>query len=81
MSHPPSSRHGVLLASMAAGLLVCYAFGTAWFMTVYARETGPVGLATALGWCVVPFILPDAIKIAVAFAVCLRLKGALRPAE
>lgn len=63
-----------LSAAMAAGLLVCYAFGTAWFMLVYARSSGPVGLFTALGWCVFPFVLPDALKIALALAVCLRLK-------
>ena len=56
----------VVILAMLLGLLVCYAFGTAWFMVVYARTTGAVGLATALGWCVVPFILPDLAKIAVA---------------
>ena len=63
----------VLAASMAVGILVCYAFGTAWFMTVYARETGPIGLGTALGWCVFPYLLPDAIKIALASVLTRRL--------
>ena len=49
----------VMIIAMALGLVVCYAFGTAWFMLVYARTTGAVGLMTALGWCVFPFILPD----------------------
>lgn len=52
--------------SMVLGMAACYAAGTVWFMVVYMRETGPVGLTTVLGWCVIPFIIPDAIKIALA---------------
>ena len=63
----------VLLCSMAAGVLVCYAFGTAWFMLVYARSTGPIGIGTALGWCVFPYLLPDAVKITLASALTERL--------
>ncbi len=57
----------VLAISMVVGLLVCYAFGTAWFMLVYLRSTGAVSLMTVLGWCVIPFLIPDAIKIALAY--------------
>lgn len=63
----------VLAVSMAVGILVCYAFGTAWFMIVYARKTGPIGLGTALGWCVFPYLLPDAVKIALASVLTGRL--------
>ena len=62
---------------MALGLLVCYAFGTVWFMSVYARSTGAIGLTTALGWCVFPFLLPDAIKIALALLVSRRIPKSL----
>ena len=62
-----------LVLSMLLGLTVCYAFGTAWFMLVYARTTGPVGLGTVLGWCVLPFILPDCVKIVCAVAVSNRV--------
>ena len=62
------------IISMIAGLLVCYAFGTVWFIIVYARTTGAVGLATVLGWCVIPFIIPDLIKIALAFVLSGRVR-------
>lgn len=62
-----------LVLSMLAGLMVCYAFGTAWFMLVYARTTGAVGLGTVLGWCVIPFIIPDCVKIACAVIVANRV--------
>ena len=55
------------------GLAVCYAFGTAWFMIVYAKNSGSVGLLTALGWCVFPFILPDCVKMALAILIAKRL--------
>lgn len=63
----------VLICAMAAGILVCYAFGTAWFMYVYARKTGPISLGTALAWCVLPYLLPDAAKIALAVVLVRRL--------
>jgi len=62
------------IAALVLGLAVCYAFGTAWFMAVYARQAGAVGLATALGWCVLPFILPDLVKLALACALAATLK-------
>ncbi len=58
-----------LIVSMIAGLLTCYAFGTAWFLVAYARNVGAVGVGTVLGWCVIPFLLPDAVKIVCAAAL------------
>ncbi len=63
--------------SMVLGLLACYAAGTAWFMFVYLRDTGSVSLLTVLGWCVIPFIIPDAVKIALALMLGNTLRGPL----
>ena len=52
--------------------IVMYTVGVIWFMTVYAAQTGPVGLVTVLGWCVIPFIIPDLIKIAAAVMISSR---------
>ncbi len=68
------SGPAVQIFSMGAALLLCYAFGTVWFLAVYARSSGAVGLFTVLGWCVFPFILPDLVKIALAFFISRRLK-------
>lgn len=68
------SKAGVFLLSAVLGMLVCYAFGTAWYLVVYARTKGAISLATALGWCVVPFLIPDAVKIALAVLLRGRLK-------
>lgn len=63
-----------LILSMVVGILVCYAFGTAWFAVVYTKTNEPASLATILGWCVIPFLIPDAVKIALAAVLTNRLK-------
>lgn len=67
----------VQVVSMVVGLAVCYAFGTVWFMLVYMRDAGPVGMMTVLGWCVIPFILPDLVKIVLALMLGSTLKKPL----
>lgn len=67
----------VQAVSMVIGLLICYAIGTVWFMVVYTRNTGAVGLAAVLGWCVTPFIIPDVIKMAAALGLGNLLRGRL----
>lgn len=64
--------------SMVLGMCVCYVIGTAWFMIVYTRDAGAVGLATVLSWCVIPFIIPDIVKIALALFLSNRLSGVIR---
>lgn len=68
------TRPVALILSMVAGLFVCYAFGTAWFLFVYTASTGAVSLLTVLGWCVLPFLPFDGVKIALAAALTLRLR-------
>lgn len=68
----------ILAISMLIGLLVCYAIGTVWFMIVYTKTTGAVGLGTVLGWCVVPFIIPDLVKIAIALVLTGRLRKVIQ---
>ena len=78
-------RLPVLLISMALGVLLCYVFGTAWFMVVYTRNSGPVSLGVVLGWCVLPYLIPDAVKILLASLLTQRLEPVLsrmsRPAS
>ena len=64
----------IQILSLVLGMLVCYAFGTAWFMIVYTYDNGAVGLWTALSWCVLPFLLPDAAKLAASVALTAALK-------
>ncbi len=63
----------VLAVSMVLGLLICYAFGTAWFMVVYGSANGGIDLLTALSWCVTPYLIFDAAKIVCASILVNRL--------
>lgn len=62
--------HGFIkyIISMIAGLAVCYALGTAWFMYLTSN-----GLAAALMMCVVPFLIGDGLKIIAASVLVNRL--------
>lgn len=68
----------VEILAMVIGLAVCYTFGTVWFMTVYAGSNGPIGLATVLSWCVIPFIIPDLVKLGLALTLARRLSPVLK---
>ena len=49
--------------------LVLYVVGVIWFMTVYAAKTGPIGLGAVLSMCVIPFIIPDIVKMIAAAVI------------
>ena len=63
----------VFVLSAAVGLLVCYAFGTAWFLIVYTR-TGAITLGVVLAKCV-PLCLPDR-KLLLIWYRLMKLSGA-----
>ena len=63
----------VLIIAMIIGLVLCYAFGTAWFMYIYTKNTGTIGLWSVLSVCIVPYLIPDAIKIVVAAVIVNRV--------
>ena len=58
------------LPAMIAGLLACYTCGTLWYM-IY---TGG-GLALVLTQTVLPYLLPDALKLILALYLTKRLKN------
>ena len=68
----------LLYISMIAGLIVCYLFGTIWFVTVYSRQTADIGVAAVLKICVAPFVFPDTIKIILAVRLIQRLMPVTR---
>ncbi|HOO04949.1 MAG TPA: biotin transporter BioY [Ruminococcus sp.] len=67
-------RIAVAVIAMIIGTALCYAFGTFWFMHVYAKKVEAISLETALKWCVIPFIPVDLIKLAVAVPLCESIK-------
>ena len=66
-----TARPGVVIGAMIAGNVVVYAFGIA-NLLAFAPD-----LATALAWGVTPFLMGDAVKIAVAAALLPLVSRAL----
>ena len=59
---------------LAVGNVICYIFGTAWFVYVYTSSGRATTFGAALLTCVVPYIVPDAVKLGLALLVSKRLK-------
>ena len=67
------------IISAIIGLIACYALGTVWFMKVFSAANGPIGLAATLGMCVVPFIIPDLIKLVAAYLIGSKIYRLISP--
>ena len=63
-----------LLLGMALGLLVCYLVGTVWFYYVMHFRGTEYGFGKILSLCVIPFIIPDLIKMGLAYFLSLKLE-------
>ena len=63
----------VKIAASVLGLILCYAFGTAWYLVLYVQMGKPMDLLTSLGYCVFPFIVPDLVKLALAVLLSQRV--------
>ena len=61
-----------LIISMVISTLICYLLGTLWYVAAYGEQTSG-GIFSVLLLCVFPFIIPDAIKIALAYFISIRL--------
>ena len=63
----------IRIIAMVLGLLLCYGCGSWWYMTRYL-SSGQLTLGLVLLKCVVPYLLPDAIKLALAWILTGKLK-------
>ena len=66
------------ITALIVGLLICYLFGTLWFVKVYANQSMNTGFVAAFSVCVLPFIIPDLAKLALAYTVSRRMKKYIR---
>lgn len=67
-----------LIMVMTAGLLLLYAFGSAWYMFGYLGEISWSSFAAVLSVAVVPFIIPDIIKMLLAIFLLPKLSAHIR---
>ena len=71
---PHHEKLWMRLTALVLGTVLCYVFGTAWFMFVYARQVEAIDLGTALSWCVTPFLGSNVLKLALAVLISDRVK-------
>ena len=67
-----SERRGKFLF-LILGLCICYAFGTGWFVYISNSSSSSVSVLQALSLCVLPYIIPDLIKLLLASKLSAKL--------
>ncbi len=60
-----------LIIAMTVGMLLCYLCGTVWYACLYSDGKGFLSIVLT---AVVPFLIPDAVKIAFAAVLVKRVK-------
>lgn len=65
------------IPALLIGLILCYGFGSLWFLLISTSGRSSFDLTYVLGICVFPFILPDLCKLGLAWVVSKRLKKSL----
>lgn len=68
-------KRRIKLISAFLGLIVCYITGTLWFTFTSAQSSG---FLPALITCVVPYVIPDTVKILLAFFIAGRTEKLTR---
>ena len=64
----------VMVAAFALGLFACYLFGTLWYVWGYTGQSSPASFFWALSQCVIPFCIPDGLKMVLAIWALKRVK-------
>lgn len=71
------NKFPVKLLSLLLGLFFCYLFGTLWFYFGYTNVEQSDSVWSILLVCVVPFLIPDFIKLGIALSLAKILQKAL----
>lgn len=74
ITHLGGNAKKAQVLAMILGLSACYLFGTLWFYFGYLQSGSAMGVGLILLKCVMPYILPDAAKLTLAFLLTQRLK-------
>lgn len=65
------------IPALIIGLTICYLVGTIWFSAVAGLQGKEYSFLTILSMCVLPYIIPDLIKLFLAIFVCDRAQKAI----
>lgn len=69
-----SGRKVLCWIVLALAQIVCYLIGTLWFITIYGIQGISYSFLSAFNLCVLPFMIPDCIKMVFAVILCNRVK-------
>ncbi len=72
-----SDKTPAKVISLLLGLIVCYIFGTVWFIHLYNLGDDSITIKAAITMCVIPFIIPDILKLLLALFVYKAAKPVL----
>lgn len=64
-----------IIVNLGIGMVICYLIGTIWFVFVMKIQGMDYSWQTVLVMCVIPYIIPDAFKMFLAFGVCKRINN------
>ena len=67
-------RTWVWVIGMILGLLVCYTCGCLWFLFGYLADGTAMGMGTVILKTVVPYLIPDGIKLTLAWYLSNKLR-------
>ncbi len=67
------------LIAMAAGLLACYCFGSAWYYHVYTAGGSTATAGFIIIKCILPYLLPDTLKLIFAWRLSKRILEKISP--
>lgn len=67
-----------LALSMGAGTLICYLAGSVRYYLQFTAQSGAISFGGVLTLCVLPFLLPDLLKILLAVTIVCRLRKQLK---
>lgn len=67
------AKLSVQIPALALAMLTYFAFGSVWFYLVYTAGGEAITMGAILGMCVLPFLIPDIVKIALALILSRRI--------
>ena len=59
--------------ALTGGTVIYYLFGSVWYCAVYLKDFSPAGFLTSVSLCVIPFIIPDILKLCLALFIDYKL--------
>ncbi len=72
------SSYPAAFLAMTAGLFVLYISGSAWFALVYLKNSGKADIIHILKLCVIPYIVPDMLKMLAAGYISKRITDIIK---